>query len=315
MTNLLTGSSLSAVDIKRLLATARAFAQTTATGKAPPHLLSGQTVALMFFENSTRTRLSFETAVRRLGGSSLGFSSGGSSVQKGESLIDTALNIKAMGVHAMVIRHSSSGSPALVAQAVKTSVINAGDGFHEHPTQGLLDAYTLEDRLGDLQGKRVVILGDVLHSRVARSNLHILSRLGAQVTVCGPPTWIPPISPELKIRTAIHPDEVLRDADAVMTLRIQLERQGLAQIPSLAEYREFWGLTAERIRLLKPGTIILHPGPVNRGVEMDSEVADSENSVILDQVQNGIYVRMAVLASVCNPDGLERWLLGEGHHV
>ena len=185
-------------------------------------------------------------------------------------------------------------------------MINAGDGFHEHPTQGLLDAFTIEEKLGPVQGKRVVIIGDIAHSRVARSNIHVLKKLGASVAVCGPPTLMPPHPEALGVDFAYRPEELLRNADVVMTLRIQLERQNRMQIPTLAEYSRVWGINRERAKLLKPSAILMHPGPINRGVELDPEVADGPHSVILDQVFNGVLVRMAVLAAVCNPEGLGR---------
>jgi aspartate carbamoyltransferase catalytic subunit len=193
--------------------------------------------------------------------------------------------------------------------------VNAGDGFHEHPTQALLDAFTIEEKLGDVKGKRVVILGDIAHSRVARSNIHVLRKLGASVAVCGPPTLLPPEPKILGVDFAYRPEELLKEADVVMALRIQLERQNRMQMPSLAEYSRVWGLNHERAGLLKKNAIILHPGPVNRGVELDPEVADGPNSVILDQVFNGVLVRMAVLAAICNPSGLSDWLDKGGHRV
>lgn len=312
--HLLTASELEASEIRYILQVAKYFAPYVNRGETIP-LLQGKTVVNLFFENSTRTRTSFELAARRLGGGTLNFASSGSSVQKGETLIDTAKNIEAMRAHCLVVRHGSAGSPRFLAQNVSVPVVNAGDGFHEHPTQGLLDAFTMEERLGSLAGKRVLILGDIAHSRVARSNIYILRKLGASVAVCGPPTLLPPLSKSLGVDYAYRPEEVLADADVVMALRIQLERQNRMQIPSAAEYTRIWGLNSERAKRLKKDAIILHPGPINRGVELDPEVADSPRSVILGQVSNGVLVRMAVLSWVCNPEGLEEWLARGGHRV
>ncbi|OFZ79727.1 MAG: aspartate carbamoyltransferase [Bdellovibrionales bacterium RIFOXYD1_FULL_53_11] len=305
--HLLGAAELSEGEIRFLLSTAKAFAPYVVRGETIP-LLQGKTVVNLFFENSTRTRMSFELATRKLAGGTLNFAASTSSVAKGETLIDTAKNIEAMRPHCLVVRHSSAGSPWFLASSVGVPVVNGGDGFHEHPTQALLDVFTMEEKLGTVKGKRVVIIGDIAHSRVARSNIHVLRKLGASVAVCSPPTLMPPLPETLGVDYAERPEGLLRDADVVMALRIQLERQNKMQIPSVAEYSQFWGLSRDRAKLLKPSAIIMHPGPVNRGVELDPEVADGANSVILDQVFNGILVRMAVLAAVCNPDGLRGWL-------
>ena len=309
MKHFLRTSDLSEADIRVYLRAARAFSKALQTEETLP-LLKGKTIVNLFFENSTRTRTSFELATRKLGASTLNFGVATSSVNKGETLIDTAKNIEAMKPHCIVVRHASAGSPAILAKTVHMPVINAGDGFHEHPTQALLDAYTIEEKLGNLKGKRVVILGDIAHSRVARSNIFVLTKLGASVAVCGPPTLLPPDPEALGVDFAYRLEDLLPKADVVMALRIQLERQNRMQIPSLAEYSQVWGLNKERARLLKKSAIILHPGPVNRGVEIDPEVADGPRSVILDQVANGILVRMAVLAELCNSEGLNKWLKG-----
>jgi aspartate carbamoyltransferase catalytic subunit len=314
MKHLLAAADMDVSEIQRILGIAKIFASSVQRGEAIP-LLQGKTVVNLFFENSTRTRTSFELATRRLGGSSLNFAASTSSVQKGETLIDTAKNIEAMVAHCWVVRHSSAGSPGVLARSTQVPVVNAGDGFHEHPTQGLLDAYTIQEKLGSVAGKRVVILGDIAHSRVARSNIYILRKLGASVAVCGPPTLLPPHPEALGVECAYRSEELLSQADVVMALRIQLERQNRFQLPSIAEYSRVWGLNKERAKLLKKGAIILHPGPVNRGVELDPEVADSPVSVILDQVANGVLVRMAVLASVVNPEGLDQWLTKGNHRV
>ena len=305
--HLLSAAELSVEEIQALLHAARAFRKPIERGETLP-LLAGRTIVNLFFENSTRTRISFEVATRKLGGGTLNFSSSGSSVSKGETLIDTARNMEAMRPHCIVVRHASAGSPVVLSRAVSIPIVNAGDGFHEHPTQALLDAFTIEERLGTLAGKRVVIVGDIAHSRVARSNIHILRKLGASVAVCGPPTLLPPHPEVLGVDCDYRIEKLLPDADVVMALRIQLERQNRMQLPSLAEYAQFWGINRERARLLKPNCIVLHPGPVNRGVELDPEVADAPQSVILDQVANGVLVRMAVLAAVCNPLGLTEYL-------
>lgn len=307
--HLLAAADLSAAEIRGLLDLAKQFSGPAHRGETIP-LLQGKTVVNLFFENSTRTRISFELATRRLAGNVLNFAVSTSSVSKGETLIDTAKNIEAMRPHCLVVRHSSAGSPNILARSLDLCVVNAGDGFHEHPTQGLLDAYTMEEKLGQLSGKRIVILGDIAHSRVARSNIRILKKLGASVAVCGPPTLLPPHPEVLGVEYAYRPEELLPKADVVMALRIQMERQNNMQFPSLAEYSCIWGLNRDRAKLLKPDAIILHPGPINRGVELDPEVADGPRSVILDQVFNGVLVRMAVLASVCVPEKVEAYLKG-----
>ncbi len=305
--SLLNLADLNAADILFFLDCAKAFSKHVARGETIP-LLTGKTVVNFFFENSTRTRLSFELATRKLGGATLNFTATSSSVKKGETLIDTARNIEAMRPHCLVLRHSSAGSPATLAASVKVPVVNAGDGFHAHPTQALLDAYTILEKLGSIKNKRIIIIGDIAHSRVARSNIHCLKKLGASVAVCGPPTLLPPHPEVLGVDYAYRIEDLLPGADVVMTLRIQKERQSQGQFPSIAEYSSFWGLNQDRVKLLKPEAIILHPGPVNRGTELDPEVADGPRSVILDQVFNGVLVRMAVLATLCNYEALKEWL-------
>lgn len=312
--HLLAASDLSKSEIREFLSVAKAFAPAIARGDTLP-LLQGKTIVNLFFEHSTRTRSSFELAIRKLGGNLLNFNASASSVQKGETLIDTAKNIEAMRPHCLVVRHASAGSPGILASTVSVPVINAGDGFHEHPTQALLDAFTIEEKLGRVAGRRVVIIGDIAHSRVARSNIYVLKKLGASIAVCGPPTLLPPDPKSLGVDFDYRPEKLLKDADVLMALRVQLERQNKMQIPSLAEYSRFWGITKERAQLLKPGAIILHPGPINRGVELNSEVADGPHSVILDQVSNGVLVRMSVLAILCNPEGLNHWLKKGSSHV
>ena len=272
--------------------------------------LRGKSVVTLFFEASTRTRSSFETAAKILSADTLSWTSAISSVTKGETLVDTARNLEAMKPDVLVVRHASSGAPALVASRVACSVVNAGDGAHEHPTQGLLDAFTLRERLGGLEGKTIAIVGDISHSRVARSDLHCLPKLGARVRLCGPPTMIPVGVEKLGAEVQHDLREAVKGADAVMMLRIQHERIGDPLIPGTREYSKFWGLDARKAsEWLAPHCVILHPGPINRGVELSPEVADGPRSVILDQVENGVAVRMAVLyllAGGAGPQGPER---------
>ncbi|MHB8878023.1 MAG: aspartate carbamoyltransferase catalytic subunit [Myxococcaceae bacterium] len=257
--------------------------------------LAGKVVANLFFEDSTRTRSSFEIAAKLLGAEVLNWTAKGSSTSKGETLLDTVRNIDAMRPVAMVIRHSSSGAPALASRHVKCAVVNAGDGTHEHPSQALLDAFTLREAFGSLEGRTITIVGDILHSRVARSNLHCLKALGARVVACGPPTMLPEGLEELGCRVTSDMGQAIEGADAVMMLRIQLERQSESLLPSAREYARLYGLSETRAWRLKPGAVVLHPGPINRGVEMGTEVADGPQSVILSQVENGVAVRMAIL--------------------
>ncbi len=260
-------------------------------------LLRGKTVVHLFFEPSTRTRLSFELAAKRLGADTIGISAGASSVKKGETLIDTVRNIEAMRPDVIVIRHPYSGTPYLLTQYVKSAVINAGDGINEHPSQALLDVFTVREHLGHIEGLKVAILGDILHSRVAHSDILAFTKMGAEVVVSGPGTMLPPRQSQvLGARVVLRTEEAIEDADVIIALRIQRERQDQSLIPSIREYATFFGLWPERLRLARPGVLIMHPGPINRGVEMAPEVADGPYSVILDQVTNGVAVRMALLA-------------------
>ena len=259
-------------------------------------LLAGRTVVTLFFETSTRTRSSFEVAARALGADVLSFQKEGSSLTKGESLEDTVRNLDAIGADAMVLRHTAAGAPRLVARAVRASVINAGDGAHEHPTQGLLDALSLRERWGTLEGKTVAIVGDIAHSRVARSNIHCLSKLGAKVRVGGPSTLMPLGIEKLGCTVAKTLKEALTGADAVMALRIQTERISDARLPSARDYARTWGLNVRTLAALPESALVLHPGPVNRGVELSSDVLDSPRSLVMDQVDSGVAVRMACLA-------------------
>jgi aspartate carbamoyltransferase catalytic subunit len=257
--------------------------------------LRGKTVVNLFFEPSTRTRTSFEIAEKRLSADTLNIAIGTSSVVKGETLVDTALNLEAMSPDMIVLRHSSSGACHLLSRICRSSIINAGDGMHEHPTQALLDAFTIRERKRQLAGLKVAIIGDLLHSRVLRSNIQLLTKMGAHVCVCGPPTLIPTDIKRFGVKATSVIEEAVADADVVMLLRIQLERMEGAYFPSLREYFNVFGMTEARLRLAKPDVMIMHPGPMNRGVEIASEVADGPYSVILDQVANGVAVRMAVL--------------------
>jgi aspartate carbamoyltransferase catalytic subunit len=258
-------------------------------------VLRGKTIVNAFFENSTRTRISFEFAEKRLSADTVNFAAGGSSVSKGETLVDTARNLEAMRIDMVVIRHGSSGAAHFLAERIASNVINAGDGKHEHPTQALLDMLTLRDHLGKLEGARVCIVGDVLHSRVARSNILGLLKVGAEVAVCGPKTLLPPNIDEMGVTLFRRIEEAIEWADALNVLRLQLERMQAGFVPSLREYNRVFGISRDRLEHAKKRILILHPGPMNRGVEIDSAVADGPFSVILQQVTNGVAVRMAVL--------------------
>ena len=288
--------SLEPDEIGLLLDTAESMGSIADRAIKKVPALRGRMVINLFLEPSTRTRFSFETAEKWLSADSLNFSGGrGTSVEKGETLLDTARNLQAMSPDLIVVRHSSPGVPHLLARHVAAGVINAGDGAHEHPTQALLDALTIRQRLGRLAGLRVVIAGDIAHSRVARSNVFLLTKMGAAVTVCGPPTLLPPKVEALGAAATTDFDGAVEGADVVMMLRMQLERQRRSLFPSTREYFARYGLTAERLDRASPNAIVMHPGPMNRGVEIASDVADSPRSVILDQVANGVAVRMAVL--------------------
>jgi aspartate carbamoyltransferase catalytic subunit len=286
---------LSPDEITLVLDTAEAMKEvgTRPIKKVPA--LRGKTVVNLFFEPSTRTRTSFEIAEKRLSADTLSIAIGTSSVVKGETLVDTALNLEAMNPDMIVLRHASSGACHLLSRTCRSAIINAGDGMHEHPTQALLDAFTIRERKKQLKGLKVAIIGDLLHSRVLRSNIHLLTKMGANVWVCGPPTLIPTDIRRFGVTPTSSVDEAVTDADVVMLLRIQLERMEGAYFPSLREYFRVFGMTEARLRLSKPDVMIMHPGPMNRGVEIASEVADGPYSVILDQVANGVAVRMAVL--------------------
>jgi aspartate carbamoyltransferase catalytic subunit len=302
---LLSMLDVTADEIVRILDTAESFREvgTRVVKKVPA--LRGRTVVNLFYENSTRTRISFELAAKRLSADVINFATSGSSVSKGESLKDTALTLQAMGADAVVIRHSSSGAPLQLTRWVHGHVLNAGDGTHEHPTQALLDLYTMREKLGRLEGLRVAIVGDVLHSRVARSLSFGLVTMGAEVTLVGPPTLIPPDAPAWGVEVSYDIDGVVPKLDVCYMLRVQTERQRLEFFPSVREYARLFGLTSRRVEMLPEGSLIMHPGPMNRGVEIDSDVADLPQSVIEDQVTNGIAIRMALLYLLLGGTGSE----------
>ena len=286
---------LSADEINIILATAASFKQTMQRSNKKLPTLRGRSIVNFFMEPSTRTRMAFEVAAGNLSADVITITGDASSLVKGETLRDTAANIKALNADMIIMRHSSAGAPKYLSRVVDLPIINAGDGAHEHPTQALLDCYTLRENLDDLKGRKVTILGDILFSRVARSNIWALKKLGAKVTVAGPATLVPKEFTQFGIEVCHDLRKALEDADAVMLLRIQHERQNATHFPSIGEYTRMFGLNKERASWLKPDAIIMHPGPINRGVEIDSQLADSDRSVILQQVTNGIAVRMAVI--------------------
>lgn len=286
---------LSADEITMILDQAAEFKRLAAQGENKLGLLRGSVVANLFFEPSTRTRTSFSLAAKRLSADIVEFTAAGSSLVKGETFIDTARNIEAMGVDQVVVRHSTPGAPHLLAQNLNTSVLNAGDGTHEHPTQALLDIFTIREHRGTLQGLTVALVGDISHSRVARSNIWGLTKLGARVIVCGPATLIPQHVEKLGVEVATNLDKILPELDCINLLRIQFERQRSGLFPSIAEYAHLFGMNGERLKTAKDDVMILAPGPINRGVEITPDVADGSHSVILDQVTNGLLIRMACL--------------------
>lgn len=288
-------SDLSRQEIEFILDTAQGFEKfsTRSIKKAPT--LRGKVVVNMFFEDSTRTRNSFTLAASRLSADVIEFSKKASAVSKGETLIDTARNLEAMGVDIVVIRHGAGGAPKLLSRSINACVVNAGDGFHEHPTQALLDVYTIRQERGSLEGLKIGIVGDIAHSRVARSDIYAMTKLGAEVTLIGPPTLMPGGVENLPVKVSYSLDDVIEDLDVINMLRIQFERMGGNPFPSVREYSHYFGLTVDRMKRAKPDIIVMHPGPINRGLEIESEVADGPNSVILKQVANGLAVRMGVL--------------------
>ena len=288
-------ADLSRQDIELILETAKSFKEVSSRDIKKVPALRGKTVVTLFFEASTRTRISFELAAKRLSADTLNIAANVSSTSKGETLLDTARNIEAMNVDAMVVRHSSSGSVLLLAEGLKCSVVNAGDGCREHPTQALLDMFTLQEKFGRIEGLKVGIIGDILHSRVARSNIWGLTKLGAKVTVCGPATLMPRGIEALGVEVCYDLKKVLKQSDAVIALRLQKERQQDKFLPSMREYSRLFGINQAKLTEGSDHLIVMHPGPTNRGVELSADVADGKQSVILDQVTNGVAVRMAVL--------------------
>ncbi len=286
---------LSAEEITYILDTAKGFEQisTRSVKKAPP--LRGKVVVNLFFEDSTRTRNSFALAANRLSADVIEFTKKASSVSKGETLLDTAKNLEAMGIDIVVVRHSAGGAPRFLSRSINACVVNAGDGFCEHPTQALLDVYTIRKLKGTLEGLKIAVVGDIAHSRVARSDMWAMTKLGAEVIFVGPPTLMPSQVERLPVTVSYCLDEVIEKVDVINMLRIQFERLGGNPFPSVREYSHYFGLTVERMKRAKPDILVMHPGPINRGLEMESEVADGSNSVILEQVKNGLAVRMAVL--------------------
>ncbi len=291
----LTIEDLSRAEIEQVQATAKAFRRILDRRVKKVPALRGKTIVNLFLEPSTRTRISFEMAAKLLSAEVISFDAAHSSTTKGETLKDTALNIQALHADMIVLRHAASGSPRYLSERLGIPVVNAGDGAHEHPTQAMLDVFTIREKLGTLQGKKIVILGDILFSRVARSDIHAFTKLGADVTIVGPSTLVPHWFEPLGVTVSHNLRTALADADVVMLLRIQHERQAVGLFPSLGEYTSMFGLNQTRASWIKPDAIIMHPGPINRGVEIDSALADSDRSVILQQVTNGIAVRMAVL--------------------
>lgn len=286
---------LSAEEIELILETTASFKEVSTREIKKVPALRGKTAVNLFYEPSTRTRVSFEVAAKRLSSDVINISTETSSVRKGETLIDTGKNIQALKADIIIIRHSCSGAANMLARSLDISVVNAGDGWHEHPTQALLDIFTLKEKLGRIEGLNVTIVGDIAHSRVARSNIWGLTKLGAHVTVCAPEMLLPPEIEKAGVKTSSNLDEALKEADAVNVLRMQFERDEGAAFPEQLDYYKKFGITEERLAKVKKDIIVMHPGPINRGIEMSSGVADGENSVILDQVTNGIAVRMAVL--------------------
>lgn len=301
--DLLDIQSLELDEINTILSTARAFKGVGERHRKKVPALMGKTVVNLFVEPSTRTRISFELAAKRMSADVINFTADQSSLKKGETLKDTALNLEALNADVIVIRHSAAGAPHFLSRELSCHVVNAGDGAHEHPTQALLDVFTILEKKQKIAGLKVTILGDILYSRVARSNIWALKKLGAEVTLCGPPTLVPRTFEQIGCRVTANLDEATRDADVINLLRIQHERQRKAMFPSLGEYTSLFGLNQARMARLKPDVLIMHPGPINRGVEIDGVTADGDQSVILEQVTNGLAVRMAVLFLVLGGKG------------
>lgn len=293
--NLLDLSDFSAEEIRYILDTAKSFKEVSARDVKKVPALRGKTVVSLFFEPSTRTRASFELAAKRLSADTINIAGSGSSLSKGESILDTAKNIEAMNIDAIIVRHSSAGVPKILADNLQASVINAGDGCRAHPTQALLDMFTIREKLGKIDGLKVGIIGDILHSRVARSNIEGLNKLGAHVTVCGPATLMPPGIEKLGCDVTNDIHDIIPKADVLILLRLQLERQQQQFLPSIREYARKFGINKDKLAKAKKDVVIMHPGPTNRGIELSAEIADGTYSVILNQVTNGVAIRMAVL--------------------
>ncbi len=287
-------ADVSAQEITLVLDTADSMKQIVQRTIKKVPTLRGRTILNLFYEPSTRTRSAFELAAKYLSADSISIATATSSITKGETLKDTAKNVEAMGIELIIMRHPVAGAPHYLAENVSASVINAGDGMHEHPTQGLLDIYTMREHKGRIEGLKVAIIGDIMHSRVARSNIWGLKKLGADIILSGPPTLLPKEMAGLGVNYTYSVEEAIRDADVVNVLRLQKERQDAGYLPSLAEYHKYWGVTKERLALAKPDALLMHPGPMNRGIEITSEIADGKQSAILDQVTNGVAIRMAL---------------------
>jgi len=301
--NLIDLEELSREEIELILETAKSFKEVSSRDVKKVPALRGRTVVLLFFEASTRTRISFELAAKRLSADTINISASGSSLSKGETILDTAKNIEAMNVDLVIVRHQSSGAPKFLSENLKSAVLNAGDGCHAHPTQALLDMFTIKEKLGKIEGLKIAIVGDILHSRVARSNIWGLTKLGADVTVCGPSTLIPVDIEKMGVKVCHDINKVIKESDVLMMLRLQKERQKDKFLPSIREYSKVFGINKEKLKNAKKNLLIMHPGPTNRGVELSGDVADGEHSVILDQVTNGVAIRMAVLYLVLGTKG------------
>lgn len=301
--SLLDLQDLSRQEIELILETAKSFKEVSTREVKKVPALRGKTIVMAFFEPSTRTRTSFELAAKRLSADTINISGSGSSLSKGESILDTAKNIEAMNIDMIIVRHQTSGVPHILANNLKAAVVNAGDGCRAHPTQALLDMFTIKERLGRIEGLKIAIVGDVLHSRVARSNIWGMTKLGAEVTLCGPSTLMPVKVEEMGVKINHDLDEVIAGSDVVMALRLQKERQTQTFLPSMKEYAIRFGINAERLKKAKKNILVMHPGPTNRGLEVSAGVADGERSVILEQVTNGVAVRMAVLYLVARTTG------------
>ncbi len=310
--DLLDLKELTKEEIALILETAKSFKEVSAREIKKVPALRGKTIVMLFFESSTRTRTSFELAAKRLSADTVNIAASTSALNKGESILDTARNIEAMNVDTIIVRHKSAGVPKILAEHLGPSVINAGDGCRAHPTQALLDMFTIQEKLGRLEGLKISIVGDILHSRVARSNIWGMTKMGVQVTVCGPATLIPVGIEDLGVHVTHDVEEAIRTCDVLMALRLQKERQEEKFLPSLREYAQRFGITKERLKKAKKDILIMHPGPTNRGVEIAADVADGEYSVILEQVTNGVAIRMAVLYLLLGTKESADSIKGEG---